>query len=242
MRFTRLADGKGAEVPSEMGYEEWKREFVTERAGTPEKLSTAEQKVLTNDNENIMLNSRPGKMDTAKVDLEYISSKIYIQKIVGRYNNEIVGERVANCCQTILRNRNGTNFEELFAVDAASGQVLTYIKGKTVNGIEMSDKLKKLLTTAPKSSIIIIHNHPNSSTFSKADISVALKYNSISETVAAGHNGTLYFASGVFGHDNAIRDYTIAYTKYSRLMNDFDARNAAWETVAGNLGFNYERR
>lgn len=28
LRFTRLADGKGSEVPSEMRYEEWKREFA----------------------------------------------------------------------------------------------------------------------------------------------------------------------------------------------------------------------
>lgn len=31
VRFTRLANGKGAEVSSDMRYEEWKREFVTER-------------------------------------------------------------------------------------------------------------------------------------------------------------------------------------------------------------------
>lgn len=48
MRFTRLADGKSVEVPSDMQYEEWKREYVTECAEKPEKLSTAGQKVLTN--------------------------------------------------------------------------------------------------------------------------------------------------------------------------------------------------
>ena len=34
VRFTRLADGKGAEVPSDMRYEEWKREFVTGRSNS----------------------------------------------------------------------------------------------------------------------------------------------------------------------------------------------------------------
>ena len=74
------------------------------------------------------------------------------------------------------------------------------------------------------------------------DVGTALKYPSIAETVAAGHDGTVYFVSDVFGHDNAIRDYTVAYTKYSRTMPDFEARNAAWESVAKNLGFKYERR
>ena len=130
----------------------------------------------------------------------------------------------------------------MYAVDSSTGRILTYIKGKSINGIEMSRKLNNLLTNSPKGNIIIMHNHPNSSTFSKKDISTALKYPSIAETVAAGHDGTVFFASDVYGHDDALRDYAIAYTKYGKTMPDFEARNEAWQLVAKNLGFNYERR
>lgn len=63
----------------EMEYEEWKREFVTERAGTPEKLSTAEQKVLTNQRNSDIISLKVrdfvDRLERGKVNLSIIDSK-----------------------------------------------------------------------------------------------------------------------------------------------------------------------
>ena len=223
-RRAKDKDGKTVRVPAGMTYEEWR-----------ESLDSV-------DGRNMVLKSKPGKADNVETALDIVNSAEYKAKFSSHYDNPEVAETVTGCCRKILRNRSGTKYEEMFAIDSRTGKILTYIKGKSVNGISTTETLQKLLTNSPKSSIIIVHNHPNSATFSKQDINTALKYQSIAETVAAGHDGTVYFAGNVFGHNNAIRDYTVAYTKHLRTMNDFEARNAAWESVAENLGFDYERR
>lgn len=223
-RRAKDKDGNTVRVPAGMTYEDWY-----------ESLDSV-------DGRKMVLKSKPGKADNVETALDIVNSAEYKAKFSSHYDNPKVAETVTDCCRKILKNRSGTKYEEMFAIDSRTGKILTYIKGKNVNGISTTETLQKLLTNSPKSSIIIVHNHPNSATFSKQDINTALKYRSIAETVAAGHDGTVYFAGNVFGHNNAIRDYTVAYTKHLRTMNDFEARNAAWESVAENLGFVYERR
>lgn len=190
-----------------------------------------------------MFGAKPGKADNTSVNFDYISSSNYEDIFRTHYSDNNLSDSVLRASRQILKNRDGTKYEELYAIDSRNGKVLTYIKGKAENGIEKTVKLEKLLTNSPSSSIIIIHNHPNSSTFSRRDVSTALSYSSISETVAVGHNGKVFFISGVYGHNNVIRDYSIAYTKHVRdKMTDFEARNRAWEDVSKQSGFLYERR
>ena len=114
----------------------------------------------------------------------------------------------------------------------------------------MPSSLKKRLTNARENSIIMIHNHPNSSPFSTADYDTSTKYKSCFETIACGHNGDLYVFRNTFGtegtlipeHGNeTIRDFRVAFTKYSKFYPDFEARHKAGEDVSNQRGFYYEK-
>ena len=53
------------------------------------------------------------------------------------------------------------------------------------------------MTNSKENSIIIVHNHPNSSSFSSVDIGTMFDFPSISHTVAAAHDGTVFVISGL---------------------------------------------
>lgn len=194
--------------------------------------------------------SKPGKSDSAIADIEFINSQKYADKFKGKYANPNVENAVVSACRQIIKNRNGTFYEEAFFIDANTGKTISYVKGKRKNGVNMPEKLKKRLTNAPENSIIMIHNHPNSSPFSTEDYNTSSQYSSLLETLACGHNGDVYAFRNIYGTQGTItnfgsetvREYHIAYQKHKRTNTDFEARHKSWDSVAKNRGFNYERR
>ncbi|HOO05464.1 MAG TPA: hypothetical protein PLH83_03065 [Ruminococcus sp.] len=84
----------------------------------------------------------------------------------------------------------------------------------------MPDKLKDYLTSAKEKSIIMIHNHPNSSPLSTDDYVTSTKYASLFEVIASGHNGDVY----AFRDTSALRG--LSMKKDSDKM-DFDDREAS---------------
>ena len=189
--------------------------------------------------------------------MEYINSEAFAEKFKGKYANEKVESAVISACRQVVKNRDGTNYEEAFFIDAKTGKTVSYIKSKKENGVNMPDKLKDYLTSAKEKSIIMIHNHPNSSPLSTDDYVTSTKYASLFEVIASGHNGDVYAFRDTFGTEGTefkypdgkkecqtVRDYRIAYTKHKERygLSEFEARNLAWEDTSALRGFIYEKR
>ena len=207
-----------------------------------------------------MLASKPGKDDSAIADMNFINSREFANKFKGKYENVDVEKAVVKACRQLVKNRNGTFYEEAFFIDAKTGETVSYVKGKQKNGVDMPDELKKYLTNAREKSIIMIHNHPNSSPFSRPDYLTSSSYGSCYEAIAVGHNGDVFAFRDTFGtrgellgyfeengntypYYEAIRDYRVSYSKHSaRGKSDFEARQSAWKDVAEMRGFIYEKR
>jgi hypothetical protein len=194
---------------------------------------------------------KPGSADYAKADMDFINSQSYADKFKGKYDNPDVENAVVSACRQLVKNRNGTHFEEAFFIDAKTGRVISYIKGKKKNGVDMSEDFKKFLTNAKEKSIIMIHNHPNSSPLSSTDYLTSTQYASLFEVNACGHNGDVFSFRDTFGTQgafsknfgyDALREFYIACEKYRRTYSEFEARSMAWDSVARNRGFIYERR
>ena len=201
--------------------------------------------------------SKPGKDASAVADMDFINSEAFAAKFKGKYENQAVEDAVVSACRKIIKNRNGTHYEEAFFIDAHTGQTFSYVKGKQKDGIDMPKSLKKRLTNRRKSSIIMIHNHPNSSPLSTDDYNTSTKYSSLYEAIACGHNGDVYVFRNTYGTAGAIirypdgreecetvRDFRVAFTKYKSRLNleDYEARHSAWLNTAEVRGFFYERR
>lgn len=236
--------------------EELKARKEAEAASKPVVNSKEQAKEIEN---TILFQAKPGRDDNAIADMEYINSQAYADKFKGKYANEDVENAVVAACRRLISNRNGTCFEEAFFIDANTGKTISYVKGKKKYGIEMSDKLKKDLTRHKDSSIIMIHNHPNSTPPSITDFLTACDYRSCYEALACGHNGDVYAFRSVFGkqgvllgyiEDNGekipyyegVRDYLIAFDKYSQKYDDIKARNLAWSKTSELRRFGYEKR
>lgn len=199
----------------------------------------------------------PGKDSAAVADMKFINSEAFASKFRGKYENEAVENAVVSACRQIVKNRNGTYYEEAFFIDAHSGETFSYVKGKQKNGVKMPATLKKRLTNAPENSIIMIHNHPNSSPLSTDDYRTSTKYAALHEVIACCHNGDVYVFRNTFGTEGSIikypdgreecesvRDFRVAFTKNQvrLLQEDFEARHNAWLSTSILRGFFYEKR
>ena len=223
----------------------------------PKRFSREEAKEIEN---RLLFASKPGKDDSAIADMDFINSRAFADKFKGKYENADVENAVVNACRQLVKNRNGTFYEEAFFIDAKTGKTVSYVKSKQKNGVNMPKDLKKYLTNAREKSIIMIHNHPNSSPFSRPDYLTSSEYKSCYEALAVGHNGDVFSFRNTFGtkgeflgyfeengneypYYEAIRDYRVAYSKHSaRGASDFEARNIAWKEVSEMRGFIYEKR
>ena len=238
----------------------WVEEKPKAEYTPPRKLSRAEAEKLQGEKAPKRLtdwNSKPGKDDNAIADMQYINSQAFADKFKGKYANEDVEKAVVNACRQLVKNRNGTFYEEAFFIDANTGKTVSYVKSKQKNGVKMPKDLKKYLTNAREKSIIMIHNHPNSSPLSTKDYLTSTQYASLLETVACGHNGDVYVFRDTYNTQGvkvvlldgsieyeSIRDFRYQYQKNIEIykMKDFEARDSAWRAIQYNRRFYYEKR
>ena len=185
---------------------------------------------------------RPGAHQDAKANLDLVNSYEYLNKFSELDVSDEVKIKICQLSQNIIRRRDGTKIEEVFAIDKTSGRVLSHIKGNTDYGANMSDKFKNVLKTHKKGSIIILHNHPLDFTFSTNDVKTASKYKSIGGVIASTHAGNVHYFTGVITNFEQLeRDYRIAYTKcFTRLKKtDGESRILAWDTAFRKVGVKF---
>lgn len=108
--------------------------------------------------------------------------------------------------------------EELITMDTTDGT-----KGPTVKGeksqVVFTKDLIDYLNNAEDGSLILSHNHPGSSSFSDADLSVMSRFKSLKAITVQGENGTRYMCSiGKGKRPNNLKDIS---KDYIRIKNEF---------------------
>lgn len=101
-------------------------------------------------------------------------------------------KKVINVAKTearkMLDHRNGTLFEDLTYIDSVTGEFITRNDYNKEREVWPNKKMKTMLENADNRTIIAIHNHPESTFPSLADIRSAKKYK---YGIIACHDGTL---------------------------------------------------
>ena len=92
-----------------------------------------------------------------------------------------------------------TNTEILIAVDAKTGEELISQAGGA-RSVQPTEEFYNLLRSADKNSIIMIHNHPGSSSVSIDDVIFLGRYESLKRHEVIGHDGTKYYLSKKKGY------------------------------------------
>lgn len=135
-----------------------------------------------------------GVRDMGHVNLELVNTKKYHDKFEGLGKNKVVSESIYKEAMEILESRNNTFYEEIVAIDARTGKRLV----KNTSAVNVCEHSCGFSTTEEeklngrKSPFEVLHNHPNSSYPSRADIKYLFDREWQSGSTIICHDGTVY--------------------------------------------------
>lgn len=151
---------------------------------------------LKTDNQNDIIN-------TDKLEIDGITDK--------------AKQSLNKSCNKILKHGLKNETEAMICIDKNNGNSIAAMLTGNKNSVKFSQELISDLLLAQKNSIVMIHNHPSSSSFSPEDIRSLLKFDSVSDIVVIGHDKTMYSLNLSNG---ANIDYNILKEDYLRLKNE----------------------
>ena len=125
------------------------------------------------------------------VNWKIVKSKEYTKRFNQLSNNEKANALAAKRARNALRNRDGKNTEEIYAINMTTGKDVSSITNQNyVMGIKRTEKFINDISRAEKNGgkVLLIHNHPSSSVPSLADMNELLSHSNVSG-ITIGHNG-----------------------------------------------------
>ena len=135
-----------------------------------------------------------GVRDMGHVNLELVNTKKYHDKFEGLVKNKAVSESIYKEAMEILESRNNTFYEEIVAIDARTGERLvknTSAVNNWAHACGFSVAEEEILNNR-KTPFEVLHNHPNSSYPSSADIKKLFDRKWQSGSTIVCHDGTVY--------------------------------------------------
>lgn len=137
------------------------------------------------------------RVGTNDVNLNYIKSNAYRSKFTSLTDNSNVNEAIRNATSGILTHRSGTDYEDLYVIDAETGKlIMRQAMSKQPLTVNISKSQQKVINVAKMNGkkLIGIHNHPTNIMPTGGDFSTC--YNrGYDFGVVATHNGELYIYS-----------------------------------------------
>ncbi len=160
------------------------------------------------------------------------------------FNKVTDNPRVAAALETrakwALSNRDNSDTEEIYAIDAATGDEIARITDQNIKGgVRRTNSFSVALSKyRDGKGVIILHNHPHSMPPSIADLN-ALVSSPKAMGVIAGHDGSVFLYSAP-KKEIPVREYLIAIRKY-REYSEFTAQEKALKDLCQLYGFYFER-
>jgi hypothetical protein len=112
-----------------------------------------------------------------------------------------------------------TGAECLLTLDTSTGQPAYERVDGTAYSVQFPETFIEFLRKADRGSVILIHNHPSSSSFSNADLRTLAGYDSIKGMFVVGHDGTKYYA-GKRDAQVTVETMLKTYEKFARQYYD----------------------
>lgn len=153
------------------------------------------------------------------VDLKYIDSSEFRSKFTRLTENSKVNDKLRRYAQAMLTHRNGNDGEDLYIINASTGEL---IKRKFGADNELGVLLTKSETEALRKyreNLVAIHNHPTN------------VYPTGSDYAAAGYRG--YKVGVVVTHDGRVFKYSAGNKPFHRDL--FDKRVEKYQEAPYNL-------
>lgn len=162
-----------------MTYEEWKARDQKATAIEMSQTAFVTNKNLESDN-------------SRSVNRKFVNTKKYHDKFEHLTPHKAVNEALYQISMRILEHRDGTDFEDLYVINARNGEVIAFNDQKNEEGKSGLTYQQYLEVMRSKEPFFLLHNHPNSGRLSFADIDTVNTQENAIGTIAVGHDGTIH--------------------------------------------------
>ena len=172
-----------------------------------------------------------------------MNSKVYHDKFEGLLKRKAVNESIYQVAMKTLEHRDGTGCEDLVALNALTGNVvventLSAAIGKTGFTLEQYEVIQKF-----NGDVILLHNHPNSSRPSFADIKTLFDHKFVNTSVIIGHDGSIHMITSPNRTVDIDSIWEKAYNYYlKKYQNRSVAEHKALDLLYKSDVFVYESR
>lgn len=169
--------------------------------------------------QTIKITDKQHMLKNRAVDRQMVNSKKFHDKFEGLIHHKEVNEVLYQESMKILEHRDGTDFEDMIAIDSRTGKIIESIMNSKVPGrIQITESQYKRLQNYD-GKITLLHNHPNSSRPSFADIQ-KLKEPNIDSIVSVGHNGDVFRVYDMDEKFDVDKFYQKAYNEFKETYKD----------------------
>lgn len=173
------------------------------------------------------------------VDMGKIAGKDYRAKVAGVVGKD-AADGVLASIRRILAHRGGTNGEDLYAIDLATGRTITSCVSSTIgSAVVPPAKFGKKVEAAIEGGrrVALLHNHPRSGIPSMADL-LAVGGKDCEMGIIAAHDGSIYTFEKVSEPDASYNVDEVKYLRIQRLYGDNEDR--LFRAIEERFGFRIE--
>lgn len=232
-RIARDEEGDTYYVPADMTYKEWNEKYVNSEL-----------------REKSLRTKRSSKKGVSKgyedkynygVNWKVVKSKEYGARFSKISDDEKVKGLIAEKSRNALKNRDGKNTEELYAISLSSCKKISDITNQHIPfGIKRTKKFNQDVSRAEKKGekVLLIHNHPRGLPPSLSDLNVLLKNKNVAG-ITVGHNGSIYYYSRP-SKEIPEKDYYVALKKYS-MYTEVTSMEKALEELSFKFDFVFRK-
>ena len=168
-----------------------------------------------------------------------VASKGYRAKVAGAVGVD-AEDGVHASIKRILTHRGGTNGEDLYAIDLATGRTVTSCVNSIVgSAVVPPAKFGKKVAAAIEGGrrIALLHNHPKSGIPSAADLR-AVGDKGCSLGIIAAHDGSIYIFRKVSEPDQFYNDIEKKYLRVQKLYGSDESK--LLKAIEERFGFKIE--
>lgn len=208
----------------------WTREVFRARA-PKESIIQSQPKIIEPKNNNV---NNPYIVDKKRINSKSYRDNFELLPYKSKVNDALHREAI-KC----FNASNGRNVERLALIDARNGKTIGYSVG--------TENSNKVIISKPTgytrdNSIVIIHNHPNNSGFSRADIDTYIKMPQIHGAIVVTGNGKIYSVSSIDRDKPIERSFKMFYNIYEETYGLHRASDMALKDLHRKGWLIYEKR
>lgn len=195
-RIAKDANGGTIYVPGDMAYKDWEAVYINKTKTLDE--WEAERTITAKQPKNTGPKIKPIKLDVPNpylVDRQYLNSHQYRKQFDMLGLPKDATKALYKEAMLCLSLTNGKNQERTALIDITQGAVVGTAMGNE-NANEVGIRVPVEYLTR-KESLVIVHNHPNNTGFSRADIRGYLARSFVNTAVVVTGVGDIYVISNI---------------------------------------------